>query len=489
MINREISIDVLRGLAIVGMVLSGTISRNPELPAWLYHAQIAPPDFVFNANLPGLTWVDLVFPFFLFAMGMSFPFSLNKSLERGVSKNVLVKKIIIRTLKLLVFAILLAHLSPFHYPQEWGWLRYFMGLLAFVGFFMAFSQFPHFKRHEDKINLAGYLLLMGLILVRVFVFDLSFSVHNNDIIILVLANMALFGGLVWLFTRHNWYLRLGIMALYFSWRLTHGIDDSWNKMLWDFTPFKWLASTFPLLYEQALSVGIDLKRIIFYNPEFLKYLMIIIPGTIAGDLVHAGMHEKVSADKNKWESVFILIPSVLLVNLVLNLWGLQSRRLDFVWIMNLITIVSLGWLMHRNSFSRLNHMQKLISWSIFWLLLGLVFEAWQGGIKKDSATISYFFITAGLAGFSIVLFKIIESVFRPGKVLGFAGLTGMNPMLGYIAAAYLIMPLLYFIQLLPWMDQWHSHMPWAGVLRGVVLTTLMILVTIFSVKKKYYWKT
>ncbi|TVQ09858.1 MAG: DUF5009 domain-containing protein, partial [Bacteroidetes bacterium] len=36
--NRELSIDALRGLAIVGMVLSGTISRNPQLPAWLYHA-------------------------------------------------------------------------------------------------------------------------------------------------------------------------------------------------------------------------------------------------------------------------------------------------------------------------------------------------------------------------------------------------------------------------------------------------------------------
>jgi predicted acyltransferase len=103
MTNREISLDVLRGLGIVGMVLSGTISRNPDLPAWLFHAQIAPPDFTFNPNLPGITWVDLVFPFFLFAMGMAFPFALNRSLDNGIPKRKIIRKIISRSLKAFLF--------------------------------------------------------------------------------------------------------------------------------------------------------------------------------------------------------------------------------------------------------------------------------------------------------------------------------------------------------------------------------------------------
>lgn len=489
MTNREISIDVLRGLAIVGMVLSGTISRNADLPAWLYHAQIAPPDFVFNPALPGITWVDLVFPFFLFAMGMAFPFSMNAMLEKGTPQAQIIKKIVLRACKLFFFAILLGHLSPFHYPQELGWVGYFMGMLAFLGFFMAFAKFPHWKSHENNINIAGYILLITLLLVRVYGLGLSFSIHSNDIIILVLANMALFGGLLWLFTRKNWYLRLGIVVLYFAIRLTHSIDDSWNKMLWDFTPFKWIAASFPGLYESLLELGINLKRTIFYNPEFLKYFMIVVPGTIAGDLVQAGMHEKVSTDKKPGEAVFILLPSVLLANIVLNLWGLLSRNLDFVWIMNLITVVCLGYLSGKASLKKVKNMRNLLLWSIFWLMLGLVFEAYQGGIKKDPSTLSYFFLTSGLAGFSILAFKTYEPIFRPAKLLGFAGITGMNPMLGYVAAAYLIMPLLYFVQILPWMDQWHTHWPWWGLLRGVILTALMVVITMVSVKQKYFWKT
>ena len=67
--NRAYAVDILRGLAIVGMVLSGYIAWNPDLPAWLFHAQLPPPSFVFDASVAGITWVDLVFPFFLFSMG------------------------------------------------------------------------------------------------------------------------------------------------------------------------------------------------------------------------------------------------------------------------------------------------------------------------------------------------------------------------------------------------------------------------------------
>lgn len=82
--GRAYAIDLLRGLAIVGMVLSGNFGWNPALPAWLFHAQVPPPDFTFDPSLPGITWVDLVFPFFLFSMGAAFPFSLGRKLDRGV---------------------------------------------------------------------------------------------------------------------------------------------------------------------------------------------------------------------------------------------------------------------------------------------------------------------------------------------------------------------------------------------------------------------
>lgn len=64
------------------MVLSGVIPRN-TLPAWMYHAQLPPPTHAFNPNLPGLTWVDVVFPLFLFSMGAAIPLALSRRLATG----------------------------------------------------------------------------------------------------------------------------------------------------------------------------------------------------------------------------------------------------------------------------------------------------------------------------------------------------------------------------------------------------------------------
>jgi predicted acyltransferase len=61
------SLDALRGFAILTMVLSGSIAFGGVLPGWMYHAQVPPPKHVFDPTHPGITWVDLVFPFFLFS--------------------------------------------------------------------------------------------------------------------------------------------------------------------------------------------------------------------------------------------------------------------------------------------------------------------------------------------------------------------------------------------------------------------------------------
>ena len=78
--RRAYSLDALRGYAILTMVLSATVVYG-ILPAWMYHAQEPPPTHAYQPDLAGLTWVDLVFPFFLFAMGAAFPFSLRRKYE------------------------------------------------------------------------------------------------------------------------------------------------------------------------------------------------------------------------------------------------------------------------------------------------------------------------------------------------------------------------------------------------------------------------
>ena len=65
--NRLLSLDVMRGLTIAGMIMV----NNPG--SWKYvYAPLR------HAEWNGLTPTDLVFPFFMFIMGVSMFFSLRK---------------------------------------------------------------------------------------------------------------------------------------------------------------------------------------------------------------------------------------------------------------------------------------------------------------------------------------------------------------------------------------------------------------------------
>ncbi|MEE4176688.1 MAG: DUF5009 domain-containing protein [Bacteroides sp.] len=483
--SRDSGLDFLRGLAILGMVLSGTISRNDELPGWLFHAQISPPDFVFNPSFPGITWVDLVFPLFIFAMGMSVPFSLQKNIDKGSQMGTIGRKIFFRALKLWFFAIMLGHLSLFHYPAIAGYWANLLAVLAFGGFFLAFLDFSKLSLSGKWWNTAGYLLLILLCLIRARLFDLPFSLQNYDIIILVLANMAFWGGLIWLITRNNMLVRLGILALYFGIWLSRDIEGSWNNDLWNFLPLWWLADQIPAFGNLLQSIGIENGKTIFYHPDYLKYLMIFLPGTIVGDLVIKHNRSEPIVPFNK----SLLLGAAMILLIVGNLFGLYYRFLLLNLFVNLflLTLIFISFIVKELGY--INLYKKLVLFAIFWVLLGLVFEAWQGGIKKDPATYSYFFLTTGFSIFVYLSFHLLHNKSRSVSWWRPVLSIGKNPMLAYVLVAYLILPVLGALQLQNPLDHMHEIWKWAGVFRGLLLTTIMIFVTVFFVRKKLFWKT
>lgn len=88
--NRLLALDILRGITIAGMILVNNPGSWGHIYAPLEHAQ-------WN----GLTPTDLVFPFFMFIMGVSTYFSLRKYDFRFSWESL--RKIIVRTI--VIFAI------------------------------------------------------------------------------------------------------------------------------------------------------------------------------------------------------------------------------------------------------------------------------------------------------------------------------------------------------------------------------------------------
>jgi predicted acyltransferase len=84
--NRIISLDIFRGLTIMAMIIVNTPGNWDYAYPILRHSQ-------WN----GCTPTDLVFPFFIFAMGFSAVLSISKRLQKGISKKSLVLQLVRRS--------------------------------------------------------------------------------------------------------------------------------------------------------------------------------------------------------------------------------------------------------------------------------------------------------------------------------------------------------------------------------------------------------
>ncbi|OJU37877.1 MAG: hypothetical protein BGN96_03640 [Bacteroidales bacterium 45-6] len=122
------------------------------------------------------------------------------------------------------------------------------------------------------------------------------------------------------------------------------------------------------------------------------------------------------------------------------------------------------------------------------LFLGLCFEAYQGGIKKDPPSYSYFFVTSGLAFMALLGFSIICDFYGCVRSTKFLVMSGQNPMIAYVAGDLLIMPIAGLLGLTPLLHYFNADVAF-GFLRGVMLTGIAVLVTMFFTRIKWFWRT
>ncbi|MCX7624844.1 MAG: heparan-alpha-glucosaminide N-acetyltransferase domain-containing protein, partial [Candidatus Sumerlaeaceae bacterium] len=94
--ERLLSLDTLRGLTIAGMILV----NNPG--SWNY---VWGP--LGHAEWDGWTPTDLIFPFFLFMVGVAMTYSFDKRLAQGASRKALMGHVICRAIVLFLLGMIL----------------------------------------------------------------------------------------------------------------------------------------------------------------------------------------------------------------------------------------------------------------------------------------------------------------------------------------------------------------------------------------------
>ncbi|MEO7309111.1 MAG: DUF5009 domain-containing protein [Chitinophagaceae bacterium] len=469
---RNESLDALRGFAILAMVLSGSIAFGDTMPAWMYHAQVPPPIHEFNPALPGITWVDLVFPFFLFSMGAAIPLSLQKHVL-AKSSIVVVTGIAFKRFALLAFfALFTEHMKAWVMSSAPVFSDHLLSILAFVLLFFQFYETRKLAGSKVFIVVKAFAFLAAIVLLWKLPFHdgAGFSFYKSDIIIIVLANMAFFGTIIYWVTREKPLLRLGllpfIMAIFLA---AKEPADGWAKAFFNF--------------NHIGSFQIDW----LYQFYFLKYLFIVLPATCAGEWILKSMQanktlQEPEAKKSK-EKVLAAILSLLIVGC--NLAGLFTRMLLVNFIVTMFLCLLMYWLAKKQQEKLLRQFSEA---GIYLLSLGLCFEAYEGGIKKDHSTYSYYFVTTGLAFFMLISFSVLARLKYVSRPVRYLALNGKNPMVAYVAGALLLLPLLSLTYTQSYWDSLHQN-AWMGLLKGVLFTGVVSLVTVFFVRKKWFWKT
>src|SRR3982751_4735920 len=114
--QRILSIDAFRGITILVMVFVNELAGMRNIPAWMKHMP---------ADADAMSFVDVVFPAFLFIVGMSIPFALNQRQARGDDGAALQRHVLARSLGLILLGFFMVNaedgFNPARMPFNIGW--------------------------------------------------------------------------------------------------------------------------------------------------------------------------------------------------------------------------------------------------------------------------------------------------------------------------------------------------------------------------------
>ncbi len=463
--RRALSLDALRGFFLLEMTLGFTIWEK-TFPAWMYHRQFPPPTHEL-LEIAGLTWRDLAYPAFLFTMAAALPLTLGLRIERGARARGLLLGALERGLLLFFFALLIGHSSGYwigEYTQT-------SQLLSLLGFALMFPLFTRRRGDWDPRLFAG-LQRLGWVAAAAFLaftpglYGRTFSLARRDDIIAQLAFASVAGSLLWYATRRDLLARLAVLAGVVALSLA-ALAEGWVQTLWWGSPAPWL-----------------------FEVSSLKLLAVVIPGTIAGDLLVAWRKapEEAPPPEARWSGARLRLLACLGIAFTpLLVVGLTQRRVVETTLLAMGLCAGGLALVRRPASAAERAARGLYLWSAFWLVLGLTLEPFEGGIKKVPGTLSYYFALSGNTG--MLLVALIAGLDLRAKPPRWARLlidVGQNPMLCYVTFTLLLNPAL---DLIPPLGALLTGSPAELLLRSLLSVALVAVLVQQLTRRRIFWRT
>ena len=196
--RRNGAIDMLRGLTMFLMIFVNDFWTVGDVPHFLEHA---------GTHEDAMGLADIVFPMFLFAVGMSIPYAIEHRFAKRIAGEKTLAHIISRTFALLVMGVFLVNANGRMAPLL-GCGDWLFSLLAILGFFLTWNAYPEQFKAGRWLRGAGIVLLLAL----------AITYRTQDGGLMKARWWGILGMIGWayLFTAVAWLLcrqRTGILSL------------------------------------------------------------------------------------------------------------------------------------------------------------------------------------------------------------------------------------------------------------------------------------
>lgn len=149
------SIDVIRALTMYLMVFVNDLWTDKGIPEWLEHAP---------GKADAMGFSDIIFPAFLFIVGLSIPYSQQSRIDRGQSRGHIFGHIILRSIALIVMGFFQMNME--NYSKQALLPQSIWEIFITASFFLIWLDYPKEKR---KLKLwlqspgIAILILMAII--------------------------------------------------------------------------------------------------------------------------------------------------------------------------------------------------------------------------------------------------------------------------------------------------------------------------------------
>lgn len=402
-------------------------------------------------------------------MGAAIPLSGRAAIDKGMKTSAYIKKVIGRFLLLWFFSYAYVLLNFNNLPGFWPRFVTILGFLALFPVYLVFDA--ESKRKLNKwipvIRVAGFAVVILLIVAGHFLFGEEVNVQRRGIIIFLLAFLYLFGSMIWYFTRDRIKLRLCIFILLFL--FTYVTKElGWPAITYANPGVRW-----------------------WFNMEYIYFLLLLLPATYIGDLVYVrsrsgrdgGLQVRTDSSAGGAAGHLFFISAILFV-----VW------LCFAFYRNITTVnlaVSVLYLSLATAFvcRRMTVYKEFIFLADFLLIAGILMIYPEGGIRKVPCTISYCLSTCSMSIFLLIASDYVCKYLPGSFFVKTCSGAGKNPLMSYIVFDNFVVPMM---NITGFVFLYRAAYPPGYPLLGTLRTAVMVLFTMWCIslltRRRIFWK-